>query len=81
MENEVKICEDCGDKLQRYEDPNDRVLFRIPFTQIHIMWRKWCDDWYCAACALDKANEPHNRAYQAGKEDGYMRAIEDLRKY
>ena len=76
-----KICGDCGDKLQRYEEPKEGTLFRIPFTQIDIMWRKWnCYAWYCMSCSCDKANEPFRRAYQAGKEDGYMKGCEDAER-
>lgn len=76
-----KFCGDCGDTMQEVDEPTEGTLIRIPFTEIDIMWRKWNSKaWYCMTCACDKANEPFHRAYQAGKEDGYIKGSEDAER-
>ncbi len=45
------------------------------------MWRKWnCKEYICSDCAIDKSQEPFERAYDAGLDVGYEKGFEDAQR-
>ena len=71
-------CLECGDKMTECEMPTEGTIFRIPFTEIDIIWRKWnSKEYICLSCASDKQQEQGRSAYNAGLEDGYSKAYEE----
>ncbi|HRB54017.1 MAG TPA: hypothetical protein PLD87_10105 [Bacteroidia bacterium] len=78
---EIKKCNHCDGEMKSYEVPIEGIIFRIPFTQIEIMWRSWDGlEWWCEDCSIDSHQERGREAYEAGKQDGYERAMEDSRR-
>lgn len=76
-----KICAECEGEMTMYEVPIEGILFRIPFTQIDVMWRRWNGrEWYCEGCSIDSHQERGREAYEEGKQEGYERAMEDSRR-
>ena len=76
-----KICARCEGEMKSYEVPTEGVIFRIPFTEIDVMWRRWNGkEWWCEDCSIDSHQERGREAYEAGEQDGYERAMEDSRR-
>lgn len=76
-----KICARCEGEMTKYEMPIEGVLFRIPFTEIDVMWRRWNGEgWWCEDCTRDREQERGRDAYNAGIQEGYERAVDESRR-
>jgi hypothetical protein len=77
-DSKCKICPDCGEQMTSYTVPKEGIIFRIPFTEIEVIWRKWnCKNWYCSLCTYDRQSRLFREAYIAGLQDGYNRGYND----
>ena len=77
----AKICKDCGDEMEEYEVPLERILFKIPFTKVEVIVRTWNGKgFYCNNCAIEQQNNQGRAIFEQGMEDGYNSALNDYRR-
>lgn len=72
-----KLCPDCDGKMEYIEVPTELILFRVPFTKIEIISRKWDGkEYYCNDCARDYEQERQHDAFDYGIQEGFNRGYD-----
>ena len=72
-----KLCPECEGKMEFIEVPTELILFKIPFTQIEIISRRWDGkEYYCYDCARDYEQERQHDAFDYGIQEGFNKGYD-----
>lgn len=62
-------CDECNGETEAYQNPDYRLLFRIPFSRWHLALWTWRGELQCLECTQASADRQARAIYDAGAED------------